>query len=697
MLREIELVNFLSHGDSKISLKPGITVFMGQNGSGKSSVIDAITFALFGKHTRPNNKGLVKYREAKGQASIEFTSGDKIFKAVRSLTSKGTSDAKLYKMTEGSEVLVAQGERSQLGNDTMSNAIESIIGLDFDKIRISSIVQQGELEKIIKAKPKEFKELLNSIITIDKLDLANLSMKEIKEKFRSNIKEQFGYDDDDFGIVSNKITEFETIIKDSEPLLKKLQMEKTEREKRISDLKQEVEELKTQELKVEELESRKNELITYAREKIVEIRNKNLEIKRKIEECDASFSVIEAGGDIEPEISQGKTKLEKISEEFLDLSNKKSKFNANVSLAEKITLKDGKCPVCDSEVDHLNEVFQIEHIKQEIKEITDKMNKLEQEKREIQQQTRELETKVEEQRNAKAVLKANNINDKSDITKLQQELSDQNNQLQIVSSSVESQQILQLASLDVHTKQISENIAVLEKETNGFDQTIFSNLQNALSENEIALRHTDTEYGATTSRLDSAKNEFEELSSTLKELEIAKEYVSRLEKIQETVYKVDGPVAKSLRSWALNTISQNASRYLEMMNTRIDKIHLQEDVRNISIICKRGNTEYDIGSLSGGERVTVAIALRLGMAHLLESSKQNFMIMDEPTNFLDAEHKAELVNVLTQLAEVKKLDSENQLQLLIITHDTEIFENTSIDNIYRFSKVGDETKIEFQN
>ena len=697
MLRKIELLNFLSHGESEISLKPGITVFMGQNGSGKSSVIDAITFALFGKHTRPNNKGLVKYRESKGQASVEFTSSDKTYKAVRNLTAKGTSEAKLYKITEGKEILIAQGERSQLGNDTMSNAIESIIGLDFDKIRISSIVQQGELEKIIKAKPKEFKELLNSIITIDKLDLANLSMKGIKEKFRSNIKEQYDYDDEDLGIVSNKITEFETVIKDSEPLLKKLQKEKTEREKRISDLKQEVEELRTQELKVEELESRKNELISYAREKIVELRRKNLEIEDKIEKCNASFSIIDVSGDVEPEISQGKASLEKISEEFLDLSGKKSEFSANVSLAEKITLKDGKCPVCDSEVDHLNELFQIEHIKKEIKEITERMNKLEQNKKEIQQKTVQLEKKLEEQRNAKAVLKANNINDKSDITKLQKELDNEKEQLQVVLSSVESQQIVQLASLDIHTKQISENISRLEKETEGFDQVIFSSLQSALSENENELRRMDTEYGATISKLDSAKDELGKLSSTLKELEIAREYVSRLEKIQETVYKVDGPVAKSLRSWALNTISQNASRYLEMMNTRINKIHLQEDVKKIDIICKRGNTEYDIGSLSGGERVTVAIALRLGMAHLLESSKLNFMIMDEPTNYLDAEHKAELVNVLTQLSEVKKLDSENPLQLLIITHDTEIFENTSIDNIYRFSKVGDETKIEFQN
>ena len=694
MLRKIELLNFLSHGESEIALKPGITVFMGQNGSGKSSVIDAITFALFGKHTRPNNKGLVKYREAKGQASVEFTSGDKTYKAVRSLTAKGTTEAKLYKITEGKEVLAAQGERSQLGNDTMSNAIESIIGLDFDKIRISSIVQQGELEKIIKAKPKEFKELLNSIITIDKLDLANLSMKGIKEKFRSNIKEQYDYDDEDLGIVSNKITEFETIIKDSEPLLKKLHMEKTERERRISDLKKEVKKLQTQELKVKELESRKNELIAYAREKIVELGRRNLEIEEKIKKCNASFSIIDDSVDVEPEIGQGKTVLEKISEEFLDLSGKKSRFSANVSLAEKITLKDGKCPVCDSEVDHLNELFQIEHIKKEIKEITERMNKLEQDKREIQQKAIQLEKKLEEQRNSKAVLKANNINEKSDITKLQEDLDNEKKQLQIVSSSVESQQIVQLASLDIHTKRISENISTLEKETEGFDQTIFSNLQNALLENESELRHIDTNYGATISRLDNAKEELKKLSSTLRELEITREYVSRLEKIQETVYKVDGPVAKSLRSWALNTISQNASKYLEMMNTRINKIHLQEDIKKIDIICKRGNTEYDINSLSGGERVTVAIALRLGMAHLLESSKLNFMIMDEPTNYLDAEHKAELVNVLTQLSEVKKLDSEAPLQLLIITHDTEIFENTSIDNIYRFSKVGDETKID---
>ena len=697
MLRSIELVNFLSHGDNTISLNPGITVFMGHNGSGKSSVIDGLTFALFGKHTRPNNKELVKYGESKGQASVEFSINGKDYKATRNLTAKGALTARFYDITDGKEDLIAEGERAQLGNDTMSNAIESTIGLDFEKIKIASIVQQGELEKIIKAKPKEFKELLNSIITIDKLDDANTAMKEVREQFRTHVKSEFGYDDEDMDIVSKNISDFEKDIEESEPLIEKLELEKTEKEKIISELKQKIEKLQAQESMINQLETRKTEMFEYARQKIVDIGDKNEEIEGKIQECEHSFSIISNSGELESQIREGKTELDKIAKDILEFSNKQSKLDANVSLAEKLKLKDGKCPVCDSEVDHLNEIFQIEHIKHETNLIRDSITKLEQKQNKIEQKNVELERTVEEQRDAKATLKANNVNGKSDITKLKEELESGIKHCEIVSNSLKTKQIVQLASIDMHAKQLSENISKLEEQTQGFDQKIFSNLKGELDSNQYSLRRIDTDYGATTARLDSAKKGLEESTSVLKELEIAREYILRLEKIQEMVYKVDGPVAKSLRSWALNTISQNASRYLGMLNTKINKIQLQEDTRKIDIICKRGSTKYDLGSLSGGERVTVAIALRLGMAHLLESSRLNFMIMDEPTNFLDAEHKIELVNVLTQLSSMKKLDSETPLQLLIITHDTEIFENAEIDNIYRFSKVGDETRIEFQN
>jgi len=694
MLKKIELINFVSHNDNTISLKPGITVFIGHNGSGKSSVIDGITFALFGKHTRPLKKGVIKYGTPKGQASVEFTVNGKDYKAIRSITVKGTTKSELFEISDNDEKLIAQGERTQLGDDTMSNAIEKTIGLDFEKIKIASIVQQGELEKIIKTSPKEFRELLNSIITIDKLDYANAAMKEIKEKFRDNIKNQWGYDDKDIGTVSNIISDSEEDVKKSEPELEKLTSEKIEQEKKIFELKQEIEKLQTQELKIHELEARKGEIFEYLRLKMDEIKGKNEEIRKKILDCENSFSSIRVDGDVEPEINEKRIVLENISKEILELSNKKSELNANVSLAEQIKLKDGKCPICNSEVDHLNELFQIEHIKQETNSIENNISKLRQKQNEIQRRNTELEKIIEKQRDAKAILKANNINDKVGITKLKEELSEKEKQLDIISNSVKSQQISQLASIDTHTKQISDNILKLNDEVKGFDQMIFSNLKEALNDNENSLRRADTEFGAITARLDNAKKILEKSLLTLKELKIVRDYVSKLEKIQETVFKVDGPVAKSLRSWAFNTISHNASHYLEMLNTKINKIQIKEEGYKPEIICKRGSTEYNIGSLSGGEKVTVAIAVRLGMAHLLESSKLNFMIMDEPTNGLDTEHRMELVKVLTQLSKARKLNSESPLQLIIITHDREIFENADVDNIYKFHLVGDETRIE---
>jgi len=52
VIERVKLVNFLSHKDTEIQLGEGLTVFIGRNGAGKSSVIDAITYALYGQHTR---------------------------------------------------------------------------------------------------------------------------------------------------------------------------------------------------------------------------------------------------------------------------------------------------------------------------------------------------------------------------------------------------------------------------------------------------------------------------------------------------------------------------------------------------------------------------------------------------------------------------------------------------------------------
>jgi len=254
--------------------------------------------------------------------------------------------------------------------------------------------------------------------------------------------------------------------------------------------------------------------------------------------------------------------------------------------------------------------------------------------------------------------------------------------MQTIPLTVNSGQLVEVANLDSHAKTIYENIVSLEKSTKGFDQQEF--LKNIKSKDSSMTRLTqiNQEYGEISGNIKKAKMELEKLGSTLTELKHVEGYVTELEHIQENVYNRDGPVGKSLRSWALEIISQKASEYLEKLNTNIQRISLLEKTRDVNISCYSRNTMLDIQSLSGGEQVSIALALRLGMSHLLGASNLNFMILDEPTAHLDSERRKSLVNVLSQLTSLKEDDSS--MQFIIITHDAEIFDDSSVESIYKF-------------
>ncbi|HYZ58810.1 MAG TPA: SMC family ATPase, partial [Nitrososphaeraceae archaeon] len=173
MIKAIELVNFISHSRTLLAFNRGVTIFVGHNGSGKSSIIDAITFALYGQHTRKTNKNLVRRGSEVSWLNLRFSVGSKEYNAYRRLGSNGQSQlAKFDQVLDSGNIVeknVVSGERKQFG-DSMSGEIAKTLGIDYKKLRVAAVVQQGELSSIIDSKPKEFKELLNSLIGIDRLD-----------------------------------------------------------------------------------------------------------------------------------------------------------------------------------------------------------------------------------------------------------------------------------------------------------------------------------------------------------------------------------------------------------------------------------------------------------------------------------------------------------------------------------------------
>jgi len=242
--------------------------------------------------------------------------------------------------------------------------------------------------------------------------------------------------------------------------------------------------------------------------------------------------------------------------------------------------------------------------------------------------------------------------------------------------------LLEIAQIDSHAKMIFENISKLEMETSGFNEQEFTSLKKLVNEKQMNLSQIDQQIGAISEKISKGEKQINIIQSAISELKVVKEYVTNLDEIQTNIFSRDGPVATSLRSWALNTISAKASEYLSLLNTKIQRILLSEKTRDVSITCYSKNEVLELESLSGGEKVSVALALRLGMASLLGASNLNIMILDEPTTHLDAERKKSLVGVLSQLSNIS--NSETPMQFLIITHDAEIFEDSTVERIYKF-------------
>ena len=679
MITSIELGDFLAHSNTKLEFGNGVTVFVGNNGAGKSSIIDAITFALFGQHTRKSNKGLIKRGATQGFAKIVFSINGKQYEAVRKIDSKGTLSAKFSDTTNDEQIEIAAGERKQFG-ESMTHEVEKIIGLDFEKLKIASIVQQGELNAIINAKPKEFKELLNAIIGIDKLDVASESMKTVNKEFREKIKAEVGYDDTHIEILLRDLENIQNEIQTAIPEKQQLELKQKEIQIKLDELREKVETETPKIDKINQLELRKKELIEYAKKAIDDIQYEISQNERKIKDCEGCFEHIEIKNDLESKIKKVEQAIDNTIKKIQKASGQIASLKEKQSLASKLQLKDNKCPVCDSNVEKLNPLFQEEHLKQEIIQLQEEINSKEKENEMYKQKKNDFSEKLQDSRNAEATLRAHHITSKEELIKIQENTKTKKQNIQNIPKDKEN--VSEISQIDAHAKTIFENITKLESETKGFDEYEFSKLKESINEKQRNLSQIDQQIGAISEKISKGEEQIKVIQSAVSELKIVKEYVENLNEIQTNIFSRDGPVATSLRSWALNTISAKASEHLTLLNTKIQRIALSERTRDISITCYSKSEVLDLESLSGGEKVSVALALRLGMASLLGASNLNLMILDEPTTHLDAERKKSLVGVLSQLSNIS--NSETQMQFLIITHDTEIFEDSSVEQIYKF-------------
>lgn len=738
MLKSLKLINWTSHAFTKLEFSKGVNLFVGVMGSGKTSVLEAISYALFGDFPEGVRKRKLRdvirlnSKNAEVELLFEFEGNQYIVK--RTIKPKHT-DA----------LLLINGKIAERGTKRINEFIERILNVNYQTFSRIVFAPQNELDNLLLLSPADRKRIMDKLMGIYDMQmvgekaeslirklknievtlLSTINPNELKEKKKRMIE------------LNKKEIDIKKTLKDEKEIIEMLKRkiekidEKYEnlmKQKKVFDeLKREEAKLigilsnlsDVQEVKEEEIDQLNNELNSMkSRKEKIEIKIKNLD--KNIRALELKINTIEQNTKRKEKLFEEYKKLESMVmklpdienfEKELDELNKKlinlkSRYKRAEDSLRELEKAEVKCPICLSPLtnerrDHLINIWigekdeslnLIKKINQKIIELKEKIKKLTlEEKKQISIKSRIQLIKTEIDK-----IKIESI-DKflGQKEKLEIELEKKRNELKEVEEKFNRINI-QLFSKKkdferyMIKKKTEKRLKILKDElkTLKFNEDEFNEILKLKREYEVKVSSLKEKLNGLHKEMDLIVSMKKELEKDIKKIE---EQLKKLNKIK--ILKKD----LRLFSDAINELQYIVrNELLEALNRLLPEIwtniYPYTDYRSIKIeATKQTYTFYahlnsrwvDLSSYaSGGERMAFAISLRIALTSLLVP-KLGLLILDEPTHNLDEN----AINKLISLIE-EKLPYLIE-QTFIITHD-ERLKSPFASTLYLFKRKKDE-------
>ncbi len=152
----------------------------GDNGHGKSALLDAITWALWGKARARSDDELVRIGEKEMEVEFEFLLGEAHYRVIRKRELARRSRGALELQIKGDD-----GFRSFTGNTLRETQarIDDILRMDYDTFINSALLLQGRADEFTVKPPAQRKQILGDILGLSIYDKYEQRAKELaKEK-----------------------------------------------------------------------------------------------------------------------------------------------------------------------------------------------------------------------------------------------------------------------------------------------------------------------------------------------------------------------------------------------------------------------------------------------------------------------------------------------------------------------------------
>jgi exonuclease SbcC len=140
----------------------------GPTGAGKTTLVDAMTYALFGEVPRVGGdvKQLVSQGAERLMVELEFTSGGGRYRVHRATGHKGVPTARIERLDGGDE-WVAEADRAR----EVTSYVTTLLGMDYEGFVRSVLLPQGQFERFLSGKPEERRRVLDGLLRLHIYDL----------------------------------------------------------------------------------------------------------------------------------------------------------------------------------------------------------------------------------------------------------------------------------------------------------------------------------------------------------------------------------------------------------------------------------------------------------------------------------------------------------------------------------------------
>ncbi|MEM1941083.1 MAG: AAA family ATPase [Candidatus Caldarchaeum sp.] len=169
--------------DEPLRFSDGVTLISGLNEAGKSSILDAILYALYARVIRPppekgktRNEDIIAYGASKATVVLEFAVGEKRYRVSREISRKGKPHANL------DEILADDSLKPlAVGQEKVTEQVEAILGgITFNELVSSTVVAQKELNKLIELRKEDRKKIINVFLNLESFNIVLENFEEQK-------------------------------------------------------------------------------------------------------------------------------------------------------------------------------------------------------------------------------------------------------------------------------------------------------------------------------------------------------------------------------------------------------------------------------------------------------------------------------------------------------------------------------------